>query len=814
MKKSHKSSGQRKTQPEVKQVPVLGSKARSKLSEQDFASPATRLPIIQPEMFSFHLFNSGTSAEERTNTTPVVTTISDQLRELSADQRTWYAEAIAEFTQIAIDIKDAATLRQHTFSFLKRKLNSPRACFRSILGDSLQFLHVSCDRQKQEGRQFGLEEENIIVNAAKTRVAIIDGDQTNNPRNHPAGRDGIRDTNSIITVPIDPALASDGAVLFTCCHLEQPDAFDVGHLLLVKTVLRTYCILREAISRRRNQGLFDAASTHISYLLAHCATLDGPQERELLDKLSNALASIVYTRIFWFSADACQSEDEMKTTLPHFMALGEGAINDTAGIRFHQFDLLTKAAASASPVTAEFYRASWRISSMLGETAEFENHHSEVPPENDIAQISVVPVQVSDQSELLGYLWIERDSQCDGVHKLSDLSNISDSLFSFSVENGTAPLGSILRSDTPISNALEKARSKDLPVTISGPNGVGKLHIAKWLHKQWWAGKPNAEFFMVLSDTTLESVRNWLGSEGTVVFYRPELLSEGIWSELNYILGFNRKQYFSPEEKKWKSLNARIVIVHRSTTLPSEKNSPSPASEPEFDSFLTTLTHTTLKLDWPSLSVMAKESPDLFRGICEAILMEELKADKFLPLSVDVLRILSSRQWNHNIHELRTTLFEAITTAETERSIALCPRHFTDGDKVPIQEAFVPKCLMLHLQGLSRAFVLRSLKEADLFKYGETTLASHMASVFYGRIEAAARVRGLNAEESKQAEEAFRPILSNKAHDDEGRRKIRRTALIRCLSILKVDASDDSNDETLVGLFDGLASRKQSERKP
>jgi len=228
--------------------------------------------------------------------------------------------------------------------------------------------------------------------------------------------------------------------------------------------------------------------------------------------------------------------------------------------------------------------------------------------------------------------------------------------------------------------ATSAARSS-LPILLSGPQGSGKLHLARAIHA--WSQRANGPFVVMSVVAAPDNVQQHelfggangadtsaggspegamaAAAGGTLVIHDIDLLGNGVRSALIHAL--ESGSYFRAGESQPSALEARVI-----TTTQSER-----------DDLLGEVARLTLNL--PSLSDRVEDVLPLAAHFL-AIFAEEAGV-KPIGFTADARRWLVDEPWRGNVRELRERIRQAVRLAGNGAISAEALMLATEGDEVP-----------------------------------------------------------------------------------------------------------------------------------
>jgi len=228
--------------------------------------------------------------------------------------------------------------------------------------------------------------------------------------------------------------------------------------------------------------------------------------------------------------------------------------------------------------------------------------------------------------------------------------------------------------------ATSAARSH-LPMLLSGPQGSGKLHLARAIHA--WSHRSNGPFVVMSAIGTPEKLQqhelfggaNGVDSSvggnpegalsaaagGTLVIHDIDLLSESARSSL--VQAIKDGTYFRAGESQATPLEARIIAT----------------TQTERTDLLGDLAQLTLHL--PSLSDRIEDVLPLAAHFL-AIFADEAGVEP-VGFTADARRWLVDEPWRGNVRELRERIKQAVRLAGNGAISAEALMLSTEGDEVP-----------------------------------------------------------------------------------------------------------------------------------
>lgn len=212
------------------------------------------------------------------------------------------SETLYSYEEKMKGCKSSQEVIDETLNFIKKSIETPQICIRSSENSSsLHFKSVSCHIAKQEARVFYLNDKTIITQAARERVSIKLGNQSNSPLDESERGD----TGSILTVTLPESNIVKSNKLFkknsifqiTCCNQKNNDFFSMQDAVLINNILSKmtdlyYARRYDEILPRINKI---AESTHESFLYFGFPL----HENEFGEKIN-----AVFEKVFLSAADA------------------------------------------------------------------------------------------------------------------------------------------------------------------------------------------------------------------------------------------------------------------------------------------------------------------------------------------------------------------------------------------------------------------------------------------------------------------------------------------------------------------------------
>jgi DNA-binding NtrC family response regulator len=510
---------------------------------------ATGIPVqLNGEVFEAHVYTAKNRAKHES------TVDIDSASEL--EQSGLRERLVPMLNKLAKEAKGAQRPSGYAhvfFSMLVGEWKLTSACLRQVVNNQLLFVHFECHKAKVEPRTFTIgQDTNIIVNAAKENIPVIDGDQTKNKDNHPVG--GNLDDGSIFSFPYEDTLKTRW--LFTTCAFSRPDAFSKGYAAVLKILFPVFCAHYNAIAFR-----------HVANDFPHVLHgIDIHRNLGLKDRIQSIIKDIPYTNTFYMDGRLIEGTREIDETSIHF-ELYEGHWQNTGPEDRGAKELLLKIAHDNPHSSLVVSKQGTLLDFQSRDGAKFKscNAPPNWPSERHVA---IVPIDIGPNK--VACVWIENDEQPIDLASFLEVDRQLDSL---EADLRAAKLPA--RPDHGESVALEDfaeledaARQPSEPVLIEGPHGTGKLYYARFIHRKLFRSSPSYTRITPLNaPKTVEELNLLLNrQESTVVVYRIDEIAPALQTEMLRLVDERILTDGSP-------LVAKLIFIMSSESLESESDS-------------------------------------------------------------------------------------------------------------------------------------------------------------------------------------------------------------------------------------------------